>query len=208
MSVDTSFRTISTSGREEIRVRGSRFIATILPTSSRDAAAAAIADLRREFWDATHNTYAWRLAPDGLEYRFSDDGEPGGTAGKPILFALGQHQLVNVLLVVTRYFGGTKLGAGGLARAYGAAATAAISAATIVEVHGTTRLRLLVPYDDIRVVRSLVEQHALGFEEEFSDVVSYTVDIRRDVIDRFSALVSDASGGRVGILPVSGTTTN
>ncbi len=208
MSVDASYRTISASGREEIRVRGSRFIATILPVRSRDEASAAIADLRREFWDATHNTYAWRIAPDGLEYRFSDDGEPGGTAGKPILFALGQHQLVNVLLVVTRYFGGTKLGAGGLARAYGAAATAAISASSIIEVHDTTRLRLMVPYEDIRTIRTLVEEYALRFDEEFGDVVTYTLDIRTDVTTIFTGLIVDASGGRVGIFPVTGAATN
>src|SRR5689334_10565916 len=97
-----------------------------MPVESKEHATAEIERVRKEHWDATHNCYAWRLAPDGLQYRFADDGEPSGTAGKPILHSLQQRDLVNTLVVVTRYFGGTKLGAGGLARAYGDAANAAL----------------------------------------------------------------------------------
>lgn len=202
MSVDSSYRTVLERSREEIKIRGSRFVATIVPVRSRDDANRSIDTVRKEFRDATHNSYAWRLAPAGLEYRFSDDGEPGGTAGKPILFALGKHELVNTLVVVSRYFGGTKLGSGGLARAYGAAAHAAIVAARIVEIHNAQRLRILVPYEAIKSVRPLVEEFALTFTEEFGDVVNFTVDVRFETSRRFAALITDASDGKAGIVPL------
>ncbi len=115
-------RTINTRSRIENRVRGSRFIATAIPISSREHVSEAIDDLRKEFWEASHHCYAYQLAPDGSDYRFSDDGEPSGSAGKPILLVLQRAELLDTLIVVTRYFGGTKLGVGGLARAYGEAA--------------------------------------------------------------------------------------
>jgi len=202
MSADGSYRTISETVREEIKVRGSRFIATASTVRSREEAAAAIGAVQKEFWDATHNTYAWRLAPDGLQYRFSDDGEPSGTAGKPILFVLGQRRLVNVLVVVTRYFGGTKLGAGGLARAYTEATVAVLDKAKIVEVHNTERFRLFVPYEDIGTIRPIVEEYALSFQEEFLDVVNYIVELKADQVEQFAALLVDTSQGRAGMVRV------
>ena len=118
---------------ERIRVepeptKGSRFIATAVPVADEDAAKAALAQLRAEMPDATHHCSAWRIAAPSLE-RANDDGEPGGSAGRPILSAIQGRNLVNVAVIVTRYFGGTKLGVGGLVRAYGAAAAAVLDAA-------------------------------------------------------------------------------
>src|SRR5689334_18781908 len=132
MEVDTSFKTITGHSRAELKVRGSRFIGTAVPVNSKEQALEELEKIRKEFWDATHNCYAWRLAPDGLQYRFADDGEPSGSAGKPILFVVQQRELANVLVVVTRYFGGTKLGVGGLARAYSDAAMAALDLAEVI----------------------------------------------------------------------------
>src|SRR5438045_4076727 len=101
-----SFKIITNSAHAELKVRGSRFIARAVPIGSKEDASAEIERVRKEHWDATHNCYAYRLAPHGLQYRFADDGEPSGTAGKPILHALQQRDLVNALVVVTRYFGG------------------------------------------------------------------------------------------------------
>lgn len=195
----SSYNTIAERVRVESKVRNSRFIGTALPIASRDQAALELAAIRKEFWDATHNCYAWRLAPEGLEYRFSDDGEPSGSAGKPILFVLGQRGLVDVLVVVTRYYGGTKLGVGGLARAYGDTAAQVLDAASVHEVHASVRLRVFTPYEEMAVVRALVADYAEKFEEEFRDMVHYIVDIRELLVDEFRARVTDVSQGRAGV---------
>lgn len=200
MSVSQSFTTIRNRTRTEIKIRGSRFIGTAIPVRTKEEAAQELAKLQKEFWDATHNCYAYRLAPDGLQYRFADDGEPSGSAGKPILFVMQQRELVNVLVVVTRYFGGTKLGVGGLVRAYSEAAQAALDMAERLEQHPTDVVRIFTTYEDVRVVRGLVEQYALSFEEEYRDVVNYVATIRSDQLEEFSTQLTEGSQGRAGMI--------
>ncbi len=195
-----SYQTIKGHAQSEIKVRNSRFVASVLPVASREEAQGELEKIRKEFWEATHHCYSWRLAPSGLEYRFSDDGEPTGSAGKPILFVLQQRQLVNVLLVVTRYYGGTRLGVGGLARAYAEAATDVLSHVEIERVFPVDCVQVFTPYEDMRVVRQLVEEYAVGFEEEFRDVVNYLVTLRRDQVDEFSERLTDLSQGRAGMI--------
>jgi uncharacterized YigZ family protein len=198
--VDASFKTITERKRVELKVRGSRFIGTAIPVHSKEQANDELEKIRKEFWDATHNCYAWRLAPDGLQYRFADDGEPSGSAGKPILFVIQQRELVNVLVVVTRYFGGTKLGVGGLARAYSDAAIAALDLAGVETIHPTDTFRIFTPYEDMRAIRQLVDTYAISFEEEFRDVVCYTISIRSDQVEEFTALLTEVSNGRAGLV--------
>jgi uncharacterized YigZ family protein len=200
MAEGMPFNTISQRVRTELKVRGSRFIATAFPISSKEEANEELDRIRREFWDATHNCYAWRLAPDGLQYRFADDGEPSGSAGKPILFIMQQRGLMNVLVVVTRYFGGTKLGVGGLARAYSDAAAQALDAAEVLEVFPTDSLLVYTPYEDVRAIRQLVERYAVSFQEEFRDIVNYTMVIRSEQVEEFSALLTETSNGRAGVV--------
>ncbi len=200
MSIVASVKTIGRRSRTEIKVRGSRFISTAIPVGSKEEAASELAKIQKEFWDATHNCYAYRLAPDGLQYRFADDGEPSGSAGKPILFVLQQRDLVDCMVVVTRYFGGTKLGVGGLVRAYGEAAQAALDEAGELVRHQTESVRIFTTYDDMRAVRQLVERYALTMEEEFEDIVRYTIELRRDQLEEFSALLTDISQGRAGMV--------
>lgn len=200
MSASQSFTTIAGTVRTELKVRGSRFIGTALPVRSKEEAMAELARIQKEFWDATHNCYAYRLAPDGLQYRFSDDGEPTGSAGKPILFVMQQRGLVDLLVVVTRYFGGTKLGVGGLVRAYGDTVAAVLDLAEKVLRFPTDRLRIFTPYEDMRVVRALVERYAITFEEEFLDAVSYTMTIRSDQVEEFSVQLTELSQGRAGMI--------
>jgi uncharacterized YigZ family protein len=172
----------------------------VLPVASKEEAQAELEKIRKELWDATHHCYAWRLAPSGLEYRFSDDGEPSGSAGKPILFVLQQREIVNVLLVVTRYYGGTKLGVGGLVRAYTDSATEVLSSVEVSTVHPTDSVQVFTPYEDMRVVRGLVEEYAIRFEEEFRDAVSYTLTLRSDQVEEFAARLTDMSQGRAGMI--------
>lgn len=193
-------QTIKERVRSEIKVRGSRFIATAIPVASKEDAMAELDLIRKEFWDATHNCYAYQLAPNGAEYRFSDDGEPSGTAGKPILFAIQQRELLDVLLVVTRYFGGTKLGAGGLARAYADSANDALNNSELQVNWPTTPIRIFTPYDDMADVRRLVEEQTESFEEEFRDVVIYTANIRDDRLDSFSERLTSITAARAGMI--------
>src|SRR2546428_3575544 len=144
-----SFLTIAKALRApELKVKGSRFIADIVPAVSKEEVEKTLRVIRKEFHDATHHCFAYRLGIGSTLTRAADDGEPSGTAGKPILFVLTTNKLTNVLLVVTRYFGGTKLGTGPLARAYAEAAQQALSLSKIIRVHLTDTLSLQVPYDD------------------------------------------------------------
>lgn len=126
-----SVRVLTGSGRADFNEQRSRFLGFAVPAPDEDAARAAVAGLRREYHDARHVCSAWRLGapPPPREHRH-DDGEPAGTAGEPILGAIRKADLTNALVVVVRYFGGVKLGTGGLARAYGAAAALALAGAT------------------------------------------------------------------------------
>ncbi len=120
--MNDEFRTVGHRARAEQKVRGSRFIATAHPVQSREEAEEVVQSIRKEFHDATHHCYAFRLTPEGGDFRVQDDGEPSGSAGKPILAAIDGRGLTDTLVVVSRYFGGTKLGVGGLVRAYGGSA--------------------------------------------------------------------------------------
>ncbi|MCE7932960.1 MAG: DUF1949 domain-containing protein [Chlorobi bacterium CHB2] len=202
MALMKPFKSIVARVRSETKVRGSRFIGTAIPVAGRDDIDRELAAIRKEFWDATHNCYAWRLAPDGLQYRFSDDGEPAGSAGKPILFVMQQRELVNTLVVVTRYFGGVKLGVGGLVRAYGDATAEALNATEIITTYPSDRFRVFTPYEDMKAIRPLVERYALKFEEEFLDVVNYTLSVRSDQAEEFQALVTESSQGRAGTVKI------
>ncbi|HEY7034146.1 MAG TPA: YigZ family protein [Thermomicrobiales bacterium] len=126
-------RTIASSGSHELVVKKSRFVCSLARAATEDEARAAIESVRKRHWDANHNCSAYRIGPGGHLQRTSDDGEPAGTAGAPMLAVLTRRELTDTVAVVTRYFGGTLLGAGGLIRAYGQAVADAIDAVGIVE---------------------------------------------------------------------------
>lgn len=126
-------RTIAAPGSHEILVKKSRFVCTLARAATEAEARAAIDEVRRRHWDANHNCSAYRVGPGGQFQRTSDDGEPAGTAGAPMLAVLTRRDLTDTVAVVTRYFGGVLLGAGGLIRAYGQAVAAAIDAVGVVE---------------------------------------------------------------------------
>src|SRR5262245_57981358 len=156
------FVTLVRGHRAETREKGSRFIATAMPVTNEAGARAAIEAVRLELKDATHHCWGYSLAAGkgGALERSDDAGEPRGTAGPPILLAIKSAGVVNVVVVVTRFFGGTKLGRGGLARAYRAAAAAALRDAPRVAAVPVTRLRVSVPIDLDGEARHLVARHA------------------------------------------------
>lgn len=150
------FITIASETRAELKVQASRFIAAALPVATRAEAEQFLDRERRTYHDATHHCFAYRLGTDGRQFRFSDAGEPSGSAGKPILAAIDAQRLTNVIVVVTRYFGGTKLGVGGLVRAYSDAALLVLERAEKVTKYKTTLLEATFPHSHISGVMHVV----------------------------------------------------
>jgi uncharacterized YigZ family protein len=149
------YRVPTTTVEGELKEKGSRFLAVIEPVADEVAAREALDALRRRYADATHVCWAWRIGAEARE-RSSDAGEPAGTAGAPMLRVLAGRGLSDVLAVVVRWFGGTKLGKGGLARAYAAAVKAAVEHLPTAEAVSTVRLELELPYELHGAVQRLV----------------------------------------------------
>jgi uncharacterized YigZ family protein len=169
--------TIDHEYQHEITIKRSRFLAYLIPVRDRDEATTALERLRKEYWDAVHHCYAYRIGEHGLEYRMSDDGEPSGTAGKPILFALQQHRLTNVLCVVVRYFGGVKLGVGPLARAYADAAKEVVAVATLSPIVPVESVAVFCSYDDVSRVIDLLTEVQAQYATSYSDAVRFDVTV-------------------------------
>jgi uncharacterized YigZ family protein len=144
-------------GRSEIRERASRFLGFAFPASDAEVAAGEIARVKKQYHDATHVAFAWKIGSgDSAAARFSDAGEPSGTAGKPIAAAIESAGVGDVAVAVVRYFGGTKLGTGGLARAYREAAVRAIAAAGTLTLRETLLIVVTCPYERLGAARKLV----------------------------------------------------
>jgi len=163
------------SAEAEIREKGSVFLAVVLPAASEEEARAGLAELARRHPDASHHCWAWRLGRPPRE-RSADAGEPAGTAGVPILRVLAGAGLTDVLAVVVRWFGGVKLGKGGLARAYAAAARAALAALPVVEHVALVEIALEVPYERVGAVQRLVHPPEVEVaREEYCETVARLV---------------------------------
>jgi uncharacterized YigZ family protein len=157
-------------GRGEIRERASRFLAFAQPVSSAEDAAKFVEGLKREYHDATHVAYAWKIGTGGsVTERSSDAGEPSGTAGKPILAAISSAGVGDVTVAVVRYFGGTKLGTGGLARAYRKADEAALATAGRKTVVTKIRVTVTCPFDRLGSARRLVHPPEISLAAESFD---------------------------------------
>jgi uncharacterized YigZ family protein len=157
-------------GRGEVRERGSRFFAFAQRVSRPEEAAEIVSGLEREYHDATHIAYAWKIgAGQSLEERSSDAGEPPGTAGKPIASAILSAEMTDVLVAVVRYFGGTRLGTGGLARAYREAARRALAAAGCQIVRQTVRVSVTCSYEKLGAARRLVRPPEITLAGESFD---------------------------------------
>ena len=160
-----AYPTPAGTSEAEIREKGSRFLAVLGPADGEEAAKAALAAVARRFPDATHHCWAWRVGTPPRE-RSADAGEPAGTAGVPILQVLRGAGLSDVLAVVVRWFGGTKLGKGGLARAYAAAAREALQTLPVAARVATVRLALRVPYERVGAVKRLIHPPAVELASE------------------------------------------
>jgi len=196
------------SGFEAEPSKGSRFIARLAPVRTEDEARAFLAEVAAEFDDARHVCYAWRLGPGGERTRANDAGEPGNSAGRPILLQLEGHGVTDVIAVVVRYFGGVKLGVGGLMRAYGGAAGQALDRAEIVEVLVRDPLECQHDYTASGAVAGALAAFGLTPEDaHYGADVRFTVQVPRERRAAFEAAFRDATHGR-GRLTGPGATQN
>ena len=174
-----SYRTIAGAAEAIYKEKSSKFLAYAYPVQSEEQIRTLVEALHKRYYDATHHCYAWRLGPKGEAFRANDDGEPSGTAGKPILGQLLSHELTDCLIVVVRYFGGTKLGVSGLIAAYRESAAEAIAAAQIIERTVDRIIRFEFSYLSMNdVMRIIKEEQPEIREQAFDNLCRLSVAIR------------------------------
>ncbi len=180
-------------GESTVIVKKSRFLGITFPIESPEEAETLITMIRKKYYDARHNCYAWRLSD---AEKFSDDGEPSQTAGKPMMDILQGKNLVGVLVVVTRYFGGTLLGTGGLVRAYSDAAKQAVENSTIVEICPRRRLVCRIAYPDLGRVEYILREAGITPDTEYLEQITLTADVPDREIGGLRAAITEATAGR------------
>jgi uncharacterized YigZ family protein len=195
-----SYRTVRESGSSEIIVKNSRFIATVLPAATKAAALDSIEDIRRRYRKAQHNVFAFTVGTENMITQCSDDGEPAGTAGPVVLEMLRKVALLNTVIIVTRYYGGTLLGAGGLIRAYGRAAKLGIAAAEIIRNvrHQAHSLEFAYPF--LGQIGNYLRNRSYPIV-----AVNYTARVEMDVLvpaaraHEFRTEIDELTGGQIKI---------
>lgn len=201
LAVIESFQTIAVATSHEIeKVKGSRFLARVEHVESEEEALAVRDRVRRGLHDARHHCSAWRVGHDGARFRQDDDGEPSGSAGKPILQQLDGRGLTETVVVVTRYFGGTKLGVGGLVRAYGQAAAEALELAGVRTVRITQRATVAFPYACTGAIERVLARFGVEpARSEYGESVRLELDLPVGQVEPFRIAVADATHGRASL---------
>ncbi|MEZ4903101.1 MAG: YigZ family protein [Spirosomataceae bacterium] len=180
MLFEDSYKTINIPTEGFFRDRGSKFLAFAYPIEKEEDIKPILASLRELHPKAVHHCYAYRLGLDRTNFRANDDGEPSGSAGKPILNTLYAHDLTNALVVVVRYFGGTLLGVPGLISAYKTAADEAIKAAKIITKHVCDIYKLTYPYEQMNEVMKVIKTFDLTLSyQQFDNECSLQIEIRK-----------------------------
>ena len=196
--MNRSYRTLREPvSHEPDKVKGSRHIATAAPIGSEKDVARLIETAQTEFPKANHHAYAWRLGIDASRFRYSDDGEPSGSAGKPILQQIDRLSLTRVAVVVSRIFGGTKLGVGGLVRAYGGAAAAALERARVVEQVLMATVSITHEYGDSGAIQAVLHKANLTpHSTDYGERSVLVVDVAVDLTEAFVSALVEATAGR------------
>ena len=188
------------SGTDEIVEKKSRFIAFPFLISSEEEAQEIIAAHKKEYWDARHNCYAYVLGDDSRHQRYSDDGEPAGTAGRPILDVLLGRGITNALIIVTRYFGGTLLGTGGLVRAYQKSASAGLDACILLEKQTGTAYTVTCDYTTAGKLSYLFANEEVPVTDtRYGEAVETDLILSDEKKDRLIKLLNDTTAGKAGI---------
>ncbi len=194
------YTTVLNRAEAEMIEKKSRFIATVSPAATEEEAKNFIAEMRKKYWDATHNVFAYQIGERNEIQRSSDDGEPQGTAGKPVLDVLVGEDIKNTVVVVTRYFGGTLLGTGGLVRAYGRSAKLGIEEAGKARVKHYKECSVITDYTTAEKLRYEITKGEYILKcMDYTDRVCFTVLLDRDTEGGFNALVKNITMGKAEV---------
>lgn len=195
-----AYKILYKEGTGEIVEKKSRFIASFRPVKTEEEAQAFIEEIRKKYWDASHNCYAWILGENGEGKRCSDDGEPSQTAGKPMLDVLEGEEIVNLCVVVTRYFGGTLLGTGGLVRAYSGAVKEGLKSCTVLKLVPAKKLIIDTDYNGVGKIQYLLAQSDITtLNSEYTDHVVLTVLVPDEEVLKLQADITEATGGKANL---------
>ncbi|MBF2508898.1 YigZ family protein [Listeria welshimeri] len=192
------YLTIQSDGKHEIIIEKSRFICHLMRVTTESEAQTFIQTIKKEHRDATHNCSAYIIGENDQFQKAHDDGEPSGTAGVPMLEVLKKKKLKNIAVVVTRYFGGTKLGAGGLVRAYGSAVSETIQTIGIVECTLATIIKCSFAYSLVGKIENALEQKNYQInDKEYTDKVVFHVFVDNDDIPHFRKWITEMANGQL-----------
>lgn len=199
--MDSAYKVVYEGGTGEIVEKKSRFIATVFSVASEEEAASYIEQMKKKYWDARHNCYAYIIGKNGEKQKCSDDGEPQGTAGRPMLDVLLGEDIKNILVVVTRYFGGTLLGTGGLVRAYSAAAKKGIEESVIVDKSPAVKMRVVTDYNGIGKLQYIagdMDIHTL--DTEYGEKVTMTMLVPHHMMGALTSRVMEATSAAADMI--------
>ncbi len=195
-----SYKLLYRGGTGEIVEKKSRFIADIRPVESEEEALLFIEEIRKKHWDARHHCYAWIIGRKGDQKRCSDDGEPSQTAGKPMLDVLEGAGICNVCAVVTRYFGGTLLGTGGLVRAYSGAVKEGLTSCTVLTVEPGVKLLIDTDYNGIGKIQYLFGQNQISIlESVYTEKVELTALVPEEQLESIQEEITEITGGKADL---------
>lgn len=199
--VKDSYLTIEAEAEAIFKEKSSKFLCYAYHVESEEEIAVHLEVLRKRYYDATHHCYAWRLGPFGERFRANDDGEPSSTAGKPILGQLLSREITNCLIVVVRYFGGTKLGVPGLIAAYKESAAAVLDEAIVVERTVDTRAKIDFSYMAMNEVMRIIKEEQPKIEEQiFDNLCSMTISVRNSRADVVMGRLRKVEGATIDII--------
>ena len=191
------YKTVYEGGEGEIVEKKSRFIATVRPVKTEEEALAFIEEMKKKYWDARHNCYVYSVGKNREYTRCSDDGEPAQTAGKPMLDVLMGQQLKNTVVVVTRYFGGTLLGTGGLVRAYSRSLQEGLAASTVIEKTYGISMEVVTDYTGIGKIQYIAGEQKLPIlDSEYTDRVVLHLLVPADQIAFVEKAITEGTNGR------------
>lgn len=192
-----SYKTVYCGGQGEIEEKKSRFIATVCPIATEQEALDFLARMKKQYWDARHNCFAYTLGKNFELQRCSDDGEPSGTAGRPMLDVLLKEGIHDCIVVVTRYFGGTLLGTGGLVRAYQKSTQEGLAASLIIEKRPGRCLTITTDYNSVGKLQYLVAKNQItAIDTRYSDNVEMELMVPVEQFDAFCNEVTEATSAR------------
>ena len=198
-----SFKTIQSKNSFELKIQKSRFIAQAFSFTNSEDLHKILSEVKKKYYDSAHNPFAYRLGLDKAHFRFNDDGEPSGSAGKPILDCIDKFGLTDIIIIVSRYFGGVKLGVGGLKRAFFESAEGCLQNSQIIEKYILKRVSLSFDYKFIGSIMNYIEKNSIHILENNSDEkVNLICDIRLSKLEGFKENIINLTSGNYSIIEI------